>query len=173
MNLARRASSVQPNGARWNCQIYASGPGGTAVTVRGTGFSVGETVCIAIPGPTGETNRLGTATAGRNRSFIATVTIPQEVAPEQITIVAFSESVSLFTGVPAPEAMFTVTAAGAPHSAPRVAATPTGSAALPRTGAAMSADSRPVVAGAGIHPLGFAVAAGLVVFVRHICVLRR
>ena len=91
-----------------------SGPGETQVAVRGAGFAAGDTVFIEIPGPSGETSRLATDTAGPDGSFVATVTIPRGGPSERITLMAFPTSFQVRseeTVNRAPKATFTVTAA--------------------------------------------------------------
>ncbi len=153
----------------------SSGSGGTSVTVRGSGFTAGDTVLVDILGPSqdGESGTLATANVGQDGSFTTTVTIPSGGPPEQITLMAYPRSFgprSRETVNRAPKATFAVIVAGpspSPTTAPTRPPIPnpdsvTGSATLPRTGVGRVADSTSAASVlAAAHLLGLIVAAGL------------
>lgn len=101
----------------------ASGPCGSEVDVRGSGFRAGDTVFIEIFGAGAGHTRLATVTAGPGGDFVTPVAIGQVTPPQQILILAYPLSFGprrsdFPDGVPA--APFSVTAAaGLAVAAPR------------------------------------------------------
>ena len=117
---------------------------GKTVTVKGTGFAPESSVTLTLHS---EPVEVGTATAGEDGSFTATVTVPAATEAGEHTLVAASASPSVTASAP-----LTVTRApAAPTQEPSAAPSPSSSAAPARdqggTGGLARTGSHAVLAG--------------------------